>query len=134
VNPFERKTRVGELYLQGMRQNEIAETLGVSTGCVSNDMDGLRTWWKERASADRLERLGAALARLDEAERLCWASGNLKLILKCLDMQLRVLGAYTPSKVVLPVAVLNWDQLAEVPDRIEERLNREEERLNGQGA
>ena len=42
----ERRTKVAVLYLQGRKQYEIADELGISTGCLSNDLSAVYKDWE----------------------------------------------------------------------------------------
>lgn len=116
----ERRTKVAELFLRGLPQHRIARELGCSQSCVSKDLDAVRAEMQERASADRAGRIAEALAKLDLAEALLWQQGNLKLLLRCLDMRFRVLGAYK-VQLLLPTGV-PWDAVADPRPSDEEAI------------
>ena len=66
----QRRINVSEMYFRlGMRQQEIAEQLGVSQPTVARDMKILLSRWREAALIDVSEYRGRELAELAEMER-----------------------------------------------------------------
>lgn len=120
----ERKTRVAELYLKGNPQYLIARDLGCSESQVSKDLAELKTLWRERAAEDRLQRIAEGLAKLDLLERTLWAANLPSLLLRCLDIRFRVLGAYKECVAVIhaPPTAFPWDALASDGCPIEARI------------
>ena len=74
-NPVEREkalAKVADMYLQGKRQHEIAEALGVAQSTVSNDLKTLRERWLESSLRDFDEAKAQELAKLDQLESTYW--------------------------------------------------------------
>ena len=68
----QRRVKVSEMYFRlSMRQQEIAEQLGVSQPTVARDMKILLSRWREAALIDVSEYRGRELAELAEMERDC---------------------------------------------------------------
>ena len=71
---LERRKRVAEMYLQGLRQWEIGRRLGVTQQCIAKDVLALEKEWL----ASTLVHIDAAkakeLARIDRLERVAWAA------------------------------------------------------------
>lgn len=67
-----RRLKVSEMYFRlGMRQQEIAEQLGVSQATVARDLKILLSRWRDAALVDVAEYRGRELAELAEMERDC---------------------------------------------------------------
>lgn len=66
------RKRIGELYLQGRYQHEIAEELNLSTGTISNELKHLHAEWLESAATDIETRKSQELSKLDHLERTYW--------------------------------------------------------------
>jgi transposase len=90
----ERRTQAIVLYLRCVEQRAIAATLGVAESTVSAWLSGYKRELKERAAEDRLQQILVAMAKLDLVEQHLWAGCQWKLLLKCIDIRLRVLGAF----------------------------------------
>lgn len=118
----ERRTRAAVLYLQGLTQAQIGAELGVAGNTVSTWLSGLREEWKANAARDRMERIAEGLAKLDLLELTAWKGGDLRLVMKCIDIRFRVLGAYRPNVLVLQPSA--WDAITIPPDHdpVESRL------------
>jgi hypothetical protein len=118
----ELKTQAVVLYLQGWPVTRIAQQTGLPHPTVSRTLDAVRNVWKAGVERDRLERVAEGLAKLDLLEATAWANGALPLVLRCIDIRFRVLGAYKPTSVV--VSTVPWDAIAlgTDDDPIERRL------------
>ena len=126
----EKRTRAAILCLQGHTQEEIGARLGVAQNTVSVWLSGLRDEWVKNAARDRIERIAEGLAKLDLAEVAAWAAGDLRAVLKCIDIRFRVLGAYNFKLTVTSRPPLDWDAIAspaQEPDPVETRLARYQE-------
>jgi len=66
------RKRIGELYLQGRYQHEIAEELELSTGTISNELKHLHKEWQESAATDIEKRKSEELSKVDNLERTYW--------------------------------------------------------------
>lgn len=77
------RRRIGELYLKGWLQVDIADELGISQQTVSNDLKTLQQDWLESALIDINEAKSRELAKLDQLEREYW-KGWLR---SCLDAE-----------------------------------------------
>lgn len=72
VRAEERRSQVSEMYFRlGMRQQEIAEQLGVSQPTVARDVKILVSRWREAALGDVEALRGKEVADLFEMERDC---------------------------------------------------------------
>jgi transposase-like protein len=121
----DRQTVAAILMLQGHTQKEISQQLGVAQNTVSVWLSEIAKEWKERAFADRQARIAEALAKLDLVEKMLWMLRDFKLVLRCLDMRFKVLGAYKPDTVIVqqPIpwdAILDAQEAAKVP--LEDRM------------
>lgn len=70
---IERRKKVGELYLLGWKQNEIAIELNIRQSTVSLDLKQIRKAWRESAIRDFDELRALELARIDKVFREAWA-------------------------------------------------------------
>lgn len=66
--------QITELYLRGKKQSEIAATLGLSQGMISNDLKVIQRRWRESTAMNLDEAKAKELARLDELEREFWSA------------------------------------------------------------
>jgi hypothetical protein len=66
------RARTAHLYLQGKKQAEIAQELGISQQMVSHDLALLRRRWRAEANVDMRLALGQELARIDHLEAHYW--------------------------------------------------------------
>jgi hypothetical protein len=112
----ERKTRAAELYLKGMTQGAIARELGCEQCTVSRDLSDIREEWKANAVRDRAVRIAEGLAKLDLLEEALWKCGMYSLVLKCIDIRFKVMGAYQTFGLVVPTAVLDWNAILDDTD------------------
>jgi hypothetical protein len=76
---LERTERVSSLYRRGKSYRDIAETLGITLGQVSNDMKRCRKLWRQRASRSYAAHLYEQLAKLDELESAAWVGWERSL-------------------------------------------------------
>ena len=104
-----RREKALTMYLQGVKQSRVADTLGVSQATISADIAFMRTKINERAAAATVQLQAEEIAKIDEVESVAWASfrksrktgrfadsgGNpkfLDLVLDCSDRRRRILG------------------------------------------
>jgi len=66
------RKKIGELYLRGWLQVDIAEKLGVDRSTVSRDLKALHREWLASALADFSEAKAQELAKIDDLEREYW--------------------------------------------------------------
>lgn len=66
--------RISDLYLQGKRQVDIAEAIGVSQGQVSYDLAEIQRRWRAQTVRNLDEDKARELARIDALERTYWAA------------------------------------------------------------
>jgi predicted transcriptional regulator len=64
--------RTAELYLQGKRQSEIAEEIGVTQQQISLDLKELRKRWLDKSIEKIDEKKAEELAKIDQLERKYW--------------------------------------------------------------
>jgi hypothetical protein len=64
--------QVSELYLQELKQAEIAERLGVSRQQISYDLKVLQHRWQQSALVNLNEKKALELAKIDQLERSYW--------------------------------------------------------------
>ena len=64
--------KTGELYLQGKRQVQIAQIVGVVQSTVARDLKELQKRWKEKSIQLIDERKAEELAKVDQLERTYW--------------------------------------------------------------
>ena len=66
--------RIGELYLKGWRQVDIAAELHIAQGTVSKALKILQVEWRKEAIADIDEMKSRELAKIDSLERTYWTA------------------------------------------------------------
>ena len=66
------RKRIGELYLKGWLQVDIAAELGLGTATISRDLKTLHEEWRASALCDYDEAKGRELARIDSLELVYW--------------------------------------------------------------
>ena len=71
---LERRKRVAEMYLQGLRQWEIGRRLGVTQQCIAKDVLALEKEWLASTLVDIDAAKAKELARIDRLERVAWAA------------------------------------------------------------
>lgn len=101
----------------------------MSVSCVSADVRSITNFYTEDMKRDRAEQIAEAFVELDRVKEAAWERGDLRSVLKCIDMKLRVPGAYKPDAVVVPVQSLDWNALL-APNPTELKL-KEVENANG---
>src|SRR6516164_4440799 len=69
---LERRKRVAAMYLQGMRQWEIARRIGVSQQCIAKGIGALEKEWLASAVVAIDAAKAKELARIDRLERVAW--------------------------------------------------------------
>jgi hypothetical protein len=77
-----------------------------------------------------MQRQAEELARIPQVEAAAWQKGDLRQVLRCIEMRLKMFKLVGPSVVVQQNVQVNWDEVQgaaaqEPPDTIEERLARE---------
>ena len=70
----DRRRKVGELTLQGLKQDEIARRLGVNQSTIGRDLEQLRIEWRDSAVRDFDEARGQELQKLALIETEAWAA------------------------------------------------------------
>lgn len=75
----ERRPKVAERYLNGKRQSEIAEELGVNQATISRDLAALRKEWIKSALIDFNEAKARELTRIDNLESTYWEAWERSL-------------------------------------------------------
>lgn len=84
------RRNIGNLYLQGWIQADIAESVGVSQSTVSNDLKALHKDWLASALLDFNEAKSQELAKIDRLEREYWAAwGQSKVPIKTASQKQR---------------------------------------------
>lgn len=68
----QRRTKVAELYCEGLHQWEISAQVGVCQQQISRDLKAVRSEWKESRVADFNEKVEEELAKIDHIEREAW--------------------------------------------------------------
>ena len=69
-----RRKKIGELYLQGKLQIEIASMLGINQGSVSRHLKAILAAWRQATLQDFAFRRAEELAKLDHLEAEAWKS------------------------------------------------------------
>lgn len=67
-----RRATVTRLYLQGVRQYQIAAEVGVSEGQISQDLAAIRTEWRQSTLMDFNDQKIQELAKIDHLESVYW--------------------------------------------------------------
>ena len=65
---------IGDLYLQGWLQAEIAEKVGLNQSTISRDLKALHKEWLESALNDYDQAKANELAKVDKLERTYWVA------------------------------------------------------------
>ena len=66
------RKRIGDCYLKGWLQADIADELGISQATVSRDIKALQQAWLDSALVDFNEAKARELAKVDQLEREYW--------------------------------------------------------------
>lgn len=66
----QRRAKIGELYLSGKTQSDIAQELDISTFTVSTDIGALKADWKQQACIDTAAHVAKLLAGYEDALRM----------------------------------------------------------------
>lgn len=69
----QRRQQVGDLYVKGSTQSQIARELGVSQSTVSVDLKAIRREWRDSRIRDFDEAVSIELKKLDHLEREAWS-------------------------------------------------------------
>jgi len=69
----QRRQQVGELYVKGSTQSQIARELGVAQSTVSADLKAIRREWRDSRVRDFDEAVAVELKKLDHLEREAWS-------------------------------------------------------------
>jgi predicted transcriptional regulator len=126
------------MYLQHYDQYAIAKELGVAQSSVSKWVNGMARVWRDLANQDRIEHIGRLLDENRMLRSILYRSQlscqSIALLLKSIEMELKVCGAFRPEAVILPVATLPWQEIAAPPpmDEVERRLAAALERQAGE--
>lgn len=121
---LQRRSRVAALYLQGWTRDNIALELGCAQGTVSQDLEVVREMWAESVK-HTLEQLRVEeLARLKRVEATAWEKGQLYLVLKCIELRVKMLGLLRDTTVNVNQFInVPWDEIVrDGPDPIEARI------------
>jgi hypothetical protein len=119
----ERRAVVAFYYLNGASQTEIAEKVGCCQGTVSLTIKGLRDGWVCDITRDRQLQVADAYAKLKLVEQVACQRGDVRAVMKAIDLRMKILGAYKIQIVHTPP--LDWDAVAAAPSRpdpVEQRL------------
>jgi hypothetical protein len=124
---FHRIAAVAQLHLQGWGVPGIAREVGCCQSQVWHDIKMLREFWVDQANQTFAVRQGEELARIAQVEAAAWQKGDLRHVLRCIEMRLRMFKMVGPTTVVQQTVQVNWDAIQaaaaqEPPDVIEERL------------
>jgi len=108
-----RRSMVADLASRGLTLRQIVEALtqrGVinpntneawTPATVSNDLKALRKEWRDEALADIGEHMGRQYQELQTTKRAAWAKGDLKSVLRAVELEMRLLGTAQPDKLVV---------------------------------
>lgn len=105
-----------------------------SIGTVNRDVSMLRSEWEEKAAADYDLHVRTQLAKIHQAQRAAWASGDLDTFARFMEQEIKITGTGQrdmSNQNADPIGD-GWDVyevLSEVKGRIEER-----NRLLGKGS
>jgi hypothetical protein len=127
---FHRIAAVAQLHLQGWGVPGIAREVGCCQSQVWHDIKMLREFWVNQANKTFTVRQGEELTRIAQVEAAAWAKGDLRQVLRCIELRLRMFRMIGPNVVVQQNVQVAWDEVQgaaaqEPPDTIEERLARE---------
>ena len=103
-----RREIVARGLLRGMTQLEIANYLAekgmvgkkgkpYSPATISRDVSVIRGEWRLAAARDYQDHIAAALAEIRELRRHAWKEMDTRLILKCWDREVKLLGLNAPE-------------------------------------
>jgi len=123
--------RVAALYLEGKKQQEIADIIGCHRSQISRYMKIITERWKEETTVNielsrrlEVERINS----LEDLARSEWTETGqskwIRIILQCIKMRIKILGLDAPKKLEIeaipPSQELNHSKMT--IDEIEERL------------
>jgi predicted transcriptional regulator len=69
----QRRQQVGEFYVKGSTQSQMARELGVSQSTVSADLKAIRGEWRDSRIRDFDEAVAVELKKIDHLEREAWS-------------------------------------------------------------
>lgn len=105
----ERQTLVARYILRGMTLQETTDTLAVgghvnpdtdnkwSLATISKDIHKVRRAWQLQATRDYSDHIARSLAEIRELRRYGWEKKDTRLILKCWDREVKLLGLNAPE-------------------------------------
>src|SRR5262249_6230503 len=106
---FHRIDAVAQLHLQGWGVPGIAREVGCCQSQVWHDIKMLREFWVDQANQTFAVRQGEELARIAQVEAAAWQKGDLRQVLRCIEMRLKMFKMIGPSVVVQQNVQVNWD-------------------------
>lgn len=113
----QRREIVARLHLRKLSYREIEAALAAqglvnpdngkpyTYGTIKNDIDYLRTQWRENAAQDFAQRRADQLAEIEELRRLGWKKEDTKIILRAIELEAKLLGTTAPEKVDTTVSI-----------------------------
>lgn len=66
---------------------------------IKRDMKTVAAEWKKEARKSGEEHVAAALAKLNEVERVAWSRGDMSSVMAAIDRECKILGIYAAERV-----------------------------------
>lgn len=131
----ERQDQAACMYLKGMTQWEIGRVLKISQQQVSVDLATIRDRWKQWSVEAFDAKLEREVAKIDRLEMVYWQRfeiscrcrkdedgeeieqpGDIRwldAVMKCIEMRLKLMGAFKENNTTVNQLFLQWDQMYE---------------------
>lgn len=112
---------VSRLLLRGLTQREIQDALSQdpkmlngrgqpwSLATVNRDVKAVKLAWQRQYATDYQHHAARMLSEYREVRREAWRQGDLDLVMKCCQMECKLLGLDEPEKL----AIVDWRREAE---------------------
>lgn len=113
-----RHEMVAQLRLRGLTLREIQRVLSergivnnktgkpISLTTIKFDVDMLRERWRSEALKDTSEHMARQLAEIEQVRRKAWADGDMPIVLRALELEMKLLGTAAPERIDMSAAIV----------------------------